>query len=81
MILLIVSAVMGGIVVILGAVYAYVYYTQIRIRPRHKYPVRTHPPTIQMNQDPDPEVRHLFHPFMILAYAGRFKRSDSDFGV
>ena len=73
-ILLILSAVLGGLVLILAAIYAYVFYTKIRPHQRHVHDdgyLRTPP---QNTTQPEPEEKRLFHPFMILAYANRIKR-------
>ena len=75
-ILLIISAILGGIVVVLASVYAYVYHTQIR--PGHRRKVDDefrNPPMQQHQQEPETGRKRLFHPFMILAYASRWKRT------
>ena len=73
--LLIVCAVLGGLVLILGAVYAYIYYTQIRPRhrPRHEDCYAPRSTQTQNGGSGEGEDRRFFHPFMILSYANRVK--------
>ena len=76
-VLLIISAVLGAITGILSVLYAYVYFTQIRVVHKHKYEdaiARSLNPSIQ----DEPETQRLFHPFMILAYASRIKRQEME---
>ena len=87
-ILLLVSAAMGGVVVVLAALYAYVYYTQLRIIRRRTGKAHVdgqirRPPISQVKEwskesggGDDKGDRRIFHPFMILAYASRIKRSN-----
>ena len=74
--LLIVCAVLGGLVLLLGAVYAYIYYTQIRPRHRPRHDDRYSRSVLQTtsgNAQGDADDRRFFHPFMILSYANRVK--------
>ena len=72
MVMLIIAAVLGGLVVILGAIYAYIYYTQIR--PRHR-PIHEdrYRNNLQMSSQADGDDKRIFHPFMILSYAAKVK--------
>ena len=75
MTLLIISAVLGGLVVILGAIYAYIYYT--RINRRHR-PIRDehHLRNQSSSAQQDSEEKRPFHPFLILSYAAKVKRDN-----
>ena len=75
--LLVITTVLGVLVLIVAAIYAYIYYTQIT--PRRRVPHEDRFAIPQNTAQTDPEERRLFHPFMILSYAGRWKKgADPD---
>ena len=76
MVLVVITAVLGGLVLIVGAIYAYIYYTKIRPkqRPIHEERYsRNHP---QMKAQGDGDDKKILHPFMILSYAAKMKRGN-----
>ena len=70
--LLIACGVLGGIVLILAAIYAYIYYTQIRpTQHRARHHSDRYTPVHQGSGDADD--RKLRHAFMIFSYTHRAK--------
>ena len=80
--LFVIAAVLGGIVVILGLIYGYIYYTQIKPRPRRfgearfEYETKLACKIEHAQQAEQPEkTRIKTHPFFIMNYIPRV-RSD-----
>ena len=83
-VMLIIAATLGGLSAILGAIYAYIYFTRIRPRPRVLMDERiryfTHeaqPITTTPDNQPDRPALKT-HPFFIVSYMSRFTHSTSE---
>ena len=77
-IIVIVCAVLGGLVMILAAIYAYIYFT--RIRPHHRFTTEdryTRPVQQMTGQTENEDNKRLFQPFLILSYANRMRRENN----
>ena len=81
-VLLVTSAVLGGLVVILAAIYAYIYCTKIRPGGRNKHEdrgsiyvrdARSHSCADSNQNDGD---KRPMHPFLIWSYAAKFRRES-----
>ena len=76
-VLVVTAGVLGGVVLILAAVYAYIYYTYIQPRSRRIHPIENLPPTQAASTQQEVEDTKMpMHPFLLYAYVAKFKRSN-----
>ena len=81
--LVIIAAVLGGLVIILGLIYGYIYFTQIKPRPRRFGEARLDYEAklsckIEHGQvtDQQEKPRIKTHPFLIMNYVSRIRNDN-----
>ncbi len=81
LVLVIVAGVLGGLVVILGLIYTYIYCTKLRPRPRLFTEQRVTYSNCEANQSSysgEPERHIKTHPFFIMHYMSKLKVGERD---